>query len=56
LLVVEQDKGIAALTLAESGTGCWSVSNRRTVVDEPTLNHGIVSDLSLEMTVSQTEH
>jgi glucose/arabinose dehydrogenase len=51
LLVVEQDKGIAALTLVESGAGCWSVSSRRMVIDEPSLNHGIVSGLSSEATV-----
>jgi hypothetical protein len=42
LLVVEQDKGITALTLVESGTGCWSVSSRKTVINDTSLNHGIV--------------
>ncbi|KAK0268334.1 hypothetical protein LTR35_015628 [Friedmanniomyces endolithicus] len=41
LLVVEQDVGITALNLADAGQGCISVSSRRTVINDATLNHGI---------------
>jgi hypothetical protein len=37
------------LTLVESGAGCWSVSSRKTVIDDPSLNHGIVSIHSLTL-------
>lgn len=39
--MVEQGRGITALNLADSGNGCISVRSRKTVVDEPSLNHGI---------------
>ncbi|KAK1026138.1 hypothetical protein LTS16_022591 [Friedmanniomyces endolithicus] len=41
LLVVEQDVGITALTLADAGQGCLSVASRKTVINDTTLNHGI---------------
>ncbi|KAF2173252.1 hypothetical protein M409DRAFT_62814 [Zasmidium cellare ATCC 36951] len=41
LLVVEEGRGISALNLVDSGNDCVSVSGRKLVVDEPTLNHGI---------------
>ncbi|KAK3068855.1 hypothetical protein LTR53_013262 [Teratosphaeriaceae sp. CCFEE 6253] len=41
LLVVEQDVGITALSLVDSGQDCISVGSRSTVINDPTLNHGI---------------
>ncbi|EMD00918.1 hypothetical protein BAUCODRAFT_118642 [Baudoinia panamericana UAMH 10762] len=41
LLVIEQNSGIVALNLADSGSDCISVSSRRTVINDTTLNHGI---------------
>lgn len=41
LLVVEQDSGITALTLVDSGQDCLSVGSRKTVINDTTLNHGI---------------
>ncbi|KAK0924463.1 hypothetical protein LTR29_018159 [Friedmanniomyces endolithicus] len=41
LLVVEQNVGITALTLADAGQGCLSVASRKTVINDSTLNHGI---------------
>lgn len=45
LLVVEQGKGVTALSFNDTN-GCVSVSSRKTVVSEPELNHGIVSQRS----------
>lgn len=41
LLVVERGHGITALTLVDAGQDCLSVGNRRTVVNDSSLNHGI---------------
>lgn len=41
LLVVEQESGITALTFSDPDNGCVSVTNRKTVIQDATLNHGI---------------
>lgn len=41
LLVVEQNTGITALNFVDAGSDCVSVSSRRTVINDTTLNHGI---------------
>ena len=41
LLVVDSGKGIVALTLEADENDCISVSNKKTIVDDKELNHGI---------------
>lgn len=41
LLVVEQNVGITALTIADAGSNCLSVSSKKTVISDPSLNHGM---------------
>lgn len=45
LLVVEQDVGITAITFSDPDNGCVSETNRKAIIKDSTLNHGIeVSD------------
>lgn len=41
LLVVEEGVGVSALTFNNASDGCISLQNRKLVVDEPSLNHGL---------------
>ncbi|KAG9230707.1 hypothetical protein BJ875DRAFT_471416 [Amylocarpus encephaloides] len=41
LLVVEQGEGIVHISLNDGGTTCLNVANKRDVIDNDSLNHGI---------------